>query len=82
MGKLFISFCAEIFYTFNVIIKIFTYYCCSPYDETDAIEAVRQAIKQGVNYIDTAPWYGQGRSETTLGKVYKFIKTIDVLEFV
>ncbi|XP_050453162.1 uncharacterized protein LOC126852411 isoform X2 [Cataglyphis hispanica] len=43
------------------------------YDETDAIEAVRQAIKQGVNYIDTAPWYGQGRSQTTLGKALKGI---------
>ncbi|EZA46827.1 L-galactose dehydrogenase isoform X2 [Ooceraea biroi] len=43
------------------------------YDEADAIEAVRQAIKQGVNYIDTAPWYGQGRSETTLGKALKGI---------
>ncbi|EFN67987.1 D-arabinose 1-dehydrogenase [Camponotus floridanus] len=43
------------------------------YDETDAIEAVRQAIKQGVNYIDTAPWYGQGRSETILGKALKGI---------
>lgn len=43
------------------------------YDEADAIEAVRQAIKQGINYIDTAPWYGQGRSEATLGKALKGI---------
>ncbi|EFN78741.1 D-arabinose 1-dehydrogenase [Harpegnathos saltator] len=45
----------------------------STYDETNAIEAVRQAIKQGVNYIDTAPFYGQGRSEETLGKALKGI---------
>ncbi|XP_067006585.1 uncharacterized protein [Anabrus simplex] len=38
------------------------------YSEEEAIAAVRQAIKQGVNYIDTAPWYGQGRSEEVLGK--------------
>ena len=24
-------------------------------------------IKAGINYIDTAPWYGQGRSEEVLG---------------
>jgi len=27
-----------------------------------------QALKSGINYIDTAPWYGQGASEETLGK--------------
>ncbi|XP_011684975.1 PREDICTED: L-galactose dehydrogenase-like isoform X2 [Wasmannia auropunctata] len=43
------------------------------YNEVDAIEAIRQAIKQGVNYIDTAPWYGQGRSETIVGKALKGI---------
>ncbi|XP_012220761.1 uncharacterized protein [Linepithema humile] len=43
------------------------------YDEADAIEAIRQAIKQGVNYIDTAPWYGQCRAETILGKALKEI---------
>ena len=41
------------------------------YDEEEAIEAVRQGIKQGINYIDTAPWYGQGRSETVIGKALK-----------
>lgn len=29
---------------------------------------VRQAIRGGINYIDTAPYYGQGRSEQFLGK--------------
>ncbi|XP_032687994.1 L-galactose dehydrogenase-like isoform X1 [Odontomachus brunneus] len=43
------------------------------YDEADAIEAMRRAIKQGINYIDTAPWYGQGRSEEILGKALKGI---------
>ncbi|XP_017876871.1 L-galactose dehydrogenase-like [Ceratina calcarata] len=43
------------------------------FDENEAIEAIRQGIKQGINYIDTAPWYGQGRSETVLGKALKGI---------
>ncbi|XP_076236038.1 uncharacterized protein LOC143180296 [Calliopsis andreniformis] len=44
-----------------------------PYDEKEAIEVIRQGIKQGINYIDTGPWYGQGRSETVLGKALKGI---------
>lgn len=42
-------------------------------NEEEVIELVRQAIKQGINYLDTAPWYGQGRSETLLGKALKGI---------
>lgn len=42
-------------------------------NEDECIELVRQAIKQGINYIDTAPWYGQGRSEALLGKALKGI---------
>ena len=29
---------------------------------------LRTAIDAGVRYIDTAPWYGQGESETMLGR--------------
>lgn len=43
------------------------------YNEEEAIEVIRQAIKKGINYIDTAPWYGQGRSETLIGKALKGI---------
>ncbi|XP_043513393.1 L-galactose dehydrogenase-like [Frieseomelitta varia] len=43
------------------------------YDENEAINAIRQGIRQGINYIDTAPWYGQGRSETIIGKALKGI---------
>ncbi|XP_074097297.1 uncharacterized protein LOC141526275 [Cotesia typhae] len=43
------------------------------YDEDEAIETIRQAIRQGINYIDTGYWYGQGRSEITIGKALKGI---------
>ncbi|XP_053999572.1 uncharacterized protein LOC128887565 [Hylaeus anthracinus] len=43
------------------------------YDEDEAIEAIRQGIKRGINYIDTGPWYGQGRSESVIGKALKGI---------
>lgn len=43
------------------------------FDENEAIETIRQGIKEGINYIDTAPWYGQGRSETVIGKALKGI---------
>ncbi len=35
----------------------------------EQLEAVKLAIKLGINYFDTAPSYGDGRSETNLGKV-------------
>ena len=37
-----------------------------PFDETDAIDAVRTALENGVNYIDTSRHYGQ--SEEIIGK--------------
>lgn len=43
------------------------------FEESEAIAMVQEAIKQGINYIDTAPYYGQGRSEEILGKALKGI---------
>lgn len=37
-------------------------------EEDEAQRAVRSGIHWGVNYFDTAPWYGQGKSEVVLGK--------------
>lgn len=39
-----------------------------PVDEKDAIEAIHTMIDCGVNFIDTAPTYGKGDSETIVGK--------------
>ncbi|XP_076066809.1 uncharacterized protein LOC143040060 isoform X2 [Oratosquilla oratoria] len=36
--------------------------------ESEAVSTVHRALRAGVNYIDTAPWYGNGRSEEVLGK--------------
>ncbi|XP_014612484.1 PREDICTED: L-galactose dehydrogenase-like [Polistes canadensis] len=43
------------------------------FDEKEAIETIRQAIKEGINYIDTSPWYGQGKSEKIIGKALEGI---------
>ncbi|MCS7315367.1 MAG: aldo/keto reductase [Bryobacterales bacterium] len=36
-----------------------------------AVEIVNRAIDLGVNYIDTAPWYGNGASELNIGTVLR-----------
>jgi len=46
------------------------------YTETDdktSHAVVRLAISKGINYIDTAPWYGNGRAESVLGQALKNI---------
>lgn len=42
-------------------------------DEETAIKSIHHAIKSGINYIDTAPFYGDGRSEKIIGKALKGI---------
>ena len=39
--------------------------------QKDALESLRTAIRAGVNFIDTADVYGDGRSEQLVGKVIK-----------
>ena len=38
------------------------------YDERAVINGLKYGLDCGINYIDTAPWYGQGTSESFLGK--------------
>jgi D-threo-aldose 1-dehydrogenase len=39
--------------------------------EAQAAETVRRALALGINFFDTAPLYGHGKSETYLGKALK-----------
>ncbi|KAL0277363.1 UNVERIFIED_CONTAM: hypothetical protein PYX00_004680 [Menopon gallinae] len=41
------------------------------YDVEDAKKVVHEALRRGVNYIDTAPFYGEGKSEKTLGEALR-----------
>jgi D-threo-aldose 1-dehydrogenase len=39
-----------------------------PVSDSQAQATVREALKLGINYIDTAPLYGLGKSESTIGQ--------------
>lgn len=43
------------------------------YSEEGAVHALKKGLDSGLNYIDTAYWYGQGQSEVFLGKALKGI---------
>lgn len=42
-----------------------------PQSEEDAIRAIETALDLGINWIDTAPFYGWGRAEQLVGKALK-----------
>jgi aryl-alcohol dehydrogenase-like predicted oxidoreductase len=42
-----------------------------PQDEKSAIQAIQTALDEGVNWIDTAPFYGWGKAEEIVGKAIK-----------
>jgi hypothetical protein len=42
-----------------------------PPDDAEAVRIMRRAIDLGVNYLDTAPGYSEGRSERLLGEAVK-----------
>ncbi|MHC4408219.1 MAG: aldo/keto reductase, partial [Planctomycetota bacterium] len=42
--------------------------------EKEAVAVVRRAHELGINYFDTAPSYGSGRSETRVGKALKPVR--------
>ena len=43
------------------------------FDQQSAISGLNYALDQGINYIDTSPWYGQGESEKFIGKALQDI---------
>ena len=40
-------------------------------DDQDSINAIRHALDSGINWIDTAPAYGEGHSEEVVGKALR-----------
>src|SRR5438105_3231244 len=40
-------------------------------DEEHSIKTIHQALDSGINFIDTAPGYGFGKSEKVIGKALK-----------
>ncbi|XP_021350797.1 L-galactose dehydrogenase-like isoform X3 [Mizuhopecten yessoensis] len=42
-------------------------------DDTEGLKVVEYVIKNGVNYIDVAPWYGHGKAEQVLGRALQTI---------
>lgn len=48
-------------------------------DDAAREEAVRSALSAGIDYFDTAPAYGSGRSETNLGRTLRAVGAEDVV---
>ena len=48
-----------------------------PQDDADSIAAIRRAVERGMNWIDTAPAYGLGRSESVVGEALRNIPAND-----
>ena len=48
-------------------------------EDSDSIAAVDESINQGINFFDTAPGYGDGRSEQVLGKALKTKRLASVI---
>ncbi len=46
-----------------------------PITENDALKIIVKAIEQGVRFLDTAPLYGSGRSESLIGEAIREIGT-------
>ncbi|XP_048755124.2 uncharacterized protein LOC125666052 isoform X2 [Ostrea edulis] len=42
-------------------------------NQNESLEVVREALQNGINYIDVAPWYGHGLAEEVLGKALEGI---------
>ena len=45
--------------------------CWGEVDDAQSVRVVKEAIESGINFIDTAPIYGSGRSEEVVGRAIK-----------
>ena len=50
-----------------------------PQEDADSIAAIHEALDAGVNWIDTAPVYGLGRSEDVVGRAVRGIRSEVIL---
>lgn len=49
-------------------------------DENESVNTIRKAIDKGINFIDTAPVYGFGQSEETVGSAWKgYVNRSDIV---
>jgi aryl-alcohol dehydrogenase-like predicted oxidoreductase len=46
-------------------------------DDVDSVKAIQSAVEQGINWVDTAPVYGLGRSEEVVGHAVAQIPEAD-----
>lgn len=46
-----------------------------PQDDTKSIAAIHAGLDRGINWIDTAPAYGLGHSETIVGRAIQGLRT-------
>ena len=49
-------------------------YAWGPQDDRESIDTISRALELGVNWIDTAPLYGLGRSEEVVGKAIEGLR--------
>src|SRR5687768_17486585 len=40
-------------------------------EDADSVAAIRAAVERGVNWVDTAPFYGLGHSEEVVGRALR-----------
>ncbi|MCA1823545.1 MAG: aldo/keto reductase, partial [Frankia sp.] len=48
-----------------------------PQDDADSVRAIRHAIDRGINWVDTAAFYGAGRSESVVGRALRDVPHAD-----
>ncbi|TVY02919.1 aldo/keto reductase [Paenibacillus cremeus] len=58
-------------YVFSGVNKAQNWNPYSPEGRAEAIHTIHTALDAGINYIDTAPSYGNGHSESIIGEVMK-----------